>query len=87
VEKNEKNLNKKFQFRKEKFRLRNRYRNWTLVSVPNTETKFLSHTISDEQDMRPATSATSATSAYTAAAGKTSRILDTRPKALISSYK
>ena len=36
---------------------------------------------SDEQNMRQATSAYTA-----AAAGKTSRILDTRPKILISSY-
>ena len=35
---------KKFRFRKKKIRLRYRYRNWTLVSVPDAETKFRSHT-------------------------------------------
>ena len=38
-----KNLKKSFSFGK-KDRLQNRYRNWTLVSVPNTETEFRSHT-------------------------------------------
>ena len=35
---------KKFQFRKKKFLLRYRYRNWTLVSVPDTKTWFRSYT-------------------------------------------
>ena len=39
-----KRLKKKFRFRKKKFRLWYRYRNWTLVSVPDTETWFRSYT-------------------------------------------
>ena len=35
-----------FWFQKEKFRLRYRYRNWTLVSVPNTEIWFRLYTTS-----------------------------------------
>ena len=31
---------KKFRFRKKQLRLRNWYRNWTLVSVPDTETEL-----------------------------------------------
>ena len=50
--KNKKNLKlerkklkkKNFGFRKKKFRSRYRYRNWTLVSVPDTETSFRFHT-------------------------------------------
>ena len=33
-----------FWFQEKIFRLENGYRNWTLVSVPDTETKFQSHT-------------------------------------------
>ena len=38
---------KEFRFRKKKIQLRYRYRNWTLVLVPDTETWFLSHTKAD----------------------------------------
>ena len=35
---------KSFGFGKKQFRLQNRYRNWTSVLVPDTETEFWSHT-------------------------------------------
>ena len=41
---NMKNFEKMFQFRKKKFLLQYRYRNWTLVSVPDSETWFRLHT-------------------------------------------